>query len=391
MLRYIYLKETLYLDKVDALQNISDLGETMPLRQVVPQVLKLIVPLTLAIVFFICFVMFIIRIDIERTLFIFASSEKRYFLIAIGFDIGFMVFYALAWYCLVRIISNEVKLHEAILVMMISWFGDMLIPAAFITGEAIRLAFLKRRYGIDLSKAAATVVVHRLLSTVAFVLFIFLGAAYLIVNGYKIIADVLLHAILFALLAVSLAILCSIVIFRIEVFESFSVKLFDKIIKLLKRRHLEKYRQHIEESLESFRLSMDMIKKKRLNVVLSFVNLIIQWICGIMIPYTFFRSVRYSVSFWLLAMAYPMYGVIDNIPFGVPANAGFLDAAMVSTFVLLGIDKEIATVVTWLTRMIIVVFEFILTGSITVIFGPKLFNISLSKLKELLRGREKLF
>jgi len=345
----------------------------------------------LAIAFFICFIMFIIRIDVKRALSIFASSKKEYFLIAIIFDVGFMVFYALAWYCLVRIISGEVKLSDAVLVMLISWFGDMLIPAAFITGEAIRLAFLKRRYGIDLSKAAATVVVHRLLSTIAFVLFIFLGAAYLIINGYRIIADVLLHAIFFALLAASLAVLCTLVIFKIEVFEKLSVRLFDRVIKLLKRKHLEKYRQHIEESLESFKLSMDMIKRKRLNVVLSFVNLIIQWICGIMIPYTFFRSVKYPVSFWLLAMAYPMYGVIDNIPFGVPANAGFLDAAMVSTFVLLGIDKETAAVVTGLTRVIIVIFEAILTGAITVLFGPKLFNISLSKLKELLKGKEKLF
>lgn len=363
----------------------------MPLKQTVPQVLKFIVPLTLAIVFFICFVMFVIRIDIKRTLSILTSSRKEYFLIAIMLDIGFMVFYALAWYCLVRIISSDVKLNDAVLVMMISWFGDMLIPAAFITGEAIRLAFLKRRYKIDLSKAAATIVVHRLLSTIAFVLFILLGAAYLVLNGYKVIADVLLHAIFFALLAASLAVLCTLVIFKIEAFEKLSVRLFDKVIKLLRRKHLEKYRQHIEESLESFKLSMDMIKRKRLNVVLSFMNLIIQWICGIMIPYVFFRSVEYSVSFWLLAMAYPMYGVIDNIPFGVPANAGFLDAAMVSTFVLLGVDKDAATVVTVLTRVIIVIFEFILTGAITVLFGPKLFNISLSKLKELLKKKEKLF
>jgi len=335
--------------------------------------------------------MFIIRVDIKRALSILASSRKEYFLIAIMFDIGFMVFYALAWYCLVRIILSNVKVSEAILVMMISWFGDMLIPAAFITGEAIRLAFLKRRYGVDLSKAAATVVVHRLLSTIAFVLFIFLGASYLIINGYKIIADVLLHAVFFALLAASLATLCTLVIFRIEVFEKISIKMFDKAVKLLKRKHLERYRRHIEESLESFKLSLDMIKKKRLNVVVSFVNLIIQWICGIMIPYVFFRSVGYSISFWLLAMAYPMYGVIDNIPFGVPANAGFLDAAMISTFVLLGVDKEIAAVVTGLTRIIIVIFEFILTGSITVLFGPRLFNISLSKLKDLLKGKEKLF
>ncbi|RLE73734.1 MAG: hypothetical protein DRJ56_08715 [Thermoprotei archaeon] len=353
-------------------------------------VVKLAILPALGLAFFALFVTLVVRIDVRRTVDILLSSRKEYFALALALDVGFMVFYATAWFFLVRIISDKVRFREAVLVMMISWFGDMLIPAAFITGEVVRLAFLKRRYGIDVSRAAATVLVHRLLSAIAFALFIFLGAAYLVLNGYRVVADVLLQAVFFALLALSLAALCVLVIFKVDLFERMLVSFFDRVVRLLKRRYLEKYRKYLEESLTSFKSSMDMIKGRRLNVALSFVSLMTQWICGIMIPYVFFRSVGYPVSFWLLAMAFPMYGVIDNIPFGIPANAGVLDAAMVSTFVLLGIDKEVAAAVTGLTRIVIVVFEAVLTGAISVVFGPRLFNLSFSKLRELLREREKL-
>ena len=341
-----------------------------------------------AVSFFIIFLVLILRVDLYEALRIFTSSRKDYFALAIGWDLGFMFFYGVAWYFLVRIISDKVSLKESVIIVIISWFGDMVIPAAFITGEIIRLVFLKRRYNINMSEAAATVVVHRLLSITAFVLFIMLGTSYLILNGYNIKVNVFLQIILFVILALSLAFLCFIIIIRAELFEKVVLKVFNFITKTLKRKYLEKYSEHLERSLNAFKSSMSLIKKKRINVILSFICLIIQWICGIMIPYTFFRSVNYPVSFWVLAMAYPMYGVIDNIPVGIPANAGILDAAMVSTFVLLGINKEVATAVTSLTRFVIVIFEAIFTGTITFIFGPRLLNLRLSKIIEFVKKQE---
>ena len=130
----------------------------------------------------------------------------------------------------------------------------------------------------------------------------------------------------------------------------------------------------IDNFFNSFEFSLRVMKKYRATILGSFLILLLQWSLGVAIPYLFFLAVGYrNISFWTLSVAYPIYSLMDNIPIGIPANAGVLDIAMISTFVVLGIPKEIATLVTILTRSIIVIFEAILTGSISVIFLSRTF------------------
>lgn len=305
---------------------------------------------------------------------IFIYSRKEYYILAIIADIGFMGFYATAWYFLVKIVLKKIRYRDAVIATLIGWFGDMVIPAAFITGELIRLYYLKRIYGLEFSKGIATVIVHRLLSAVAFVSYITLGALYIFLKYQKISRDIFIQVAFFAFLGILVALFGLLIILKIELFEKWGIKFFDYVSKNLRKFKLERYRKHIEDGLYSFRLSVDLIKENSINVAIGFLFLMTQWTCGILVPYIFFMSVKHPVSFWILALAFPIYGVIDNMPIGIPVMAGIFETFMVSTFILLGISKEIAVAVTLLTRSILVVFEAIFTGAITFIYAPKIFG-----------------
>ena len=305
---------------------------------------------------------------------IFIYSKKEYYMLAIVADMGFMGFYATAWYFLVKIVLKKMKYKDAVIATLIGWFGDMVIPAAFITGELIRLYYLKKVYGLEFSKGIATVIVHRFLSAVAFVSYITLGALYLFLKHQKISKDIFIQIAFFAFLGILVVLFGLLIILKIELFEKWGIKFFDHISRNLRRFKLERYRRHIEDGLSSFRLSVDLIRENSINVAIGFLFLMIQWTCGILVPYIFFISVEHPVSFWVLALAFPIYGVIDNMPIGIPVMAGIFETFMVSTFILLGISKEIAVAVTLLTRSILVVFEAIFAGTVTFVYAPKIFG-----------------
>ena len=328
----------------------------------------------------------VMGVDLAKLLDLFYSSDKRFFALAYVFDIGFMFFYALAWYYLVKIIEDKITYRDAVIATLMGWFSDMLVPAAFIAGEVVRLYYLKRKYNVEISKAMATVLIHRVLSAFAFVFFILLGLIYIIIGRRSLSTDVIIQALLFAFLTGIVMFIGLTIIVRVELFEKWSIKIFDKLCKYLKRLRLERYRKYVEEWIVSFKRSVLLIRAKKLNIVIGFIFLIIQWTCGILIPYSFFLAVKSPVSFWILALAYPMYGVIDNIPLAIPGNAGLLDVAMISTFILLGISRETAIAVTLLVRMVIVLFEALFTGTVTMIYAPEIFEGF--NLKEF---REKIF
>ncbi|RLE80346.1 MAG: hypothetical protein DRJ51_06005 [Thermoprotei archaeon] len=330
------------------------------------------------LLFYLIFLLFI-RIDIEKVLVLLSRAKTEYLLLALFFDINFIAFYALAWHFLVKAVAKRVKLRDSMLAVIMGWLGDMLIPAAFITGEVIRLYYINKKYRARYSSLAATVVIHRLLSAIAFVLYIFLGAFFLAFQRVFVAPTVFKEMIFISLLAGGFAVLLLSFILNPELLSKLMTIASKYIIRFLEKAGLEKYSGDVLSGVESFKNSILLVKANINLILLSFFLLMVQWACGIMVPYNVFHSLNCNVGFWLLSLAYPLYGVIDNIPLGIPVNAGLLDTAMITTFILLGIEKNTAVAATLVTRFITVVFEAILTSSISLTFGIRSILVELKK------------
>jgi len=345
--------------------------------------------IAIGILIFVAYVV-LIGVNPSELLKVTMRATPLYYFLAILVDINFIFFYGIAWFFLVRCICDDIKLKDALVIVIIGWFGDMLIPAAFMTGEALRLYLLKKLYNIEYTKGLATVVMHRVLSAIAFAMFVTLGLTFL-VEGGKIISNDVIKRGLFAIsLAIIVILVGLVLVFKIDLIEEWSLKGFMYLARSFKRFRLEMYQEKVLSLIKSYKESVNLLKERSSNILVGFVFLITQWSLGVAIPYIFFMAVGFRMSYWALATAYPIYGLADNIPVGIPVNAGVLDVAMTSMFILLGAPKEVAVTVTLLTRSIIVTFEAVFTGIITAIYSPKYFeDFSLDFLKELIQNTSK--
>ena len=329
------------------------------------------IALSAGIVVYLVFLL-VINVNFADVYRLIVNMDQRFLLMALFFDTNFIIFYGLAWYVLVKIVLKEIKVKDALLAVIMGWLGDMIVPAAFVTGEVIRLLYLNKKYRFEYSKGLATVIVHRLLSAVAFVFFITFGAVLLTIERMAVSRDVFREMTLTAVLAGSFAAFLFFIFFNEKALNTVLSKASGLAKKLLGRfKRTEKYITRIDGEVSKFKTSIFEIKRSKVLVLLGFVLLLVQWTAGILVPYCVFRALKSPVSFWVLALAYPLYGVVDNIPVGIPVNAGVLDTAMVTTFILLGVSRDVAVAATLITRTITVVYEAILTGAISLSFGIK--------------------
>jgi len=325
--------------------------------------------LTLGLLFLLLYLI-LLGVDVNELLRRLSAADKRMLILAIITDTFYILFYAFAWFFIVKAVFKEVRLLDAVLIVLVGWFADMLVPAAFVTGELVRLYLLKRIYGVNYSRTAATIVVHRLLSALAFALFVGIGLVFLAETPLSS-SEEFKHFSFIAVLA-GITVVAG-VLFIVKI-ESIARGLGYFISKAGRSKYLSRFLKRIkmEESLESFIASIALLKKHRVEVLLGFALLILQWGLGVSVPYVVFDALGYHMSYWKLAVAFPIYGLADNVPVGIPVNAGVLDAAMISMFILLGAPRDIAVGATFLTRAITVIYEAILTGLVTVAVVPRI-------------------
>ena len=319
-----------------------------------------------------------------------SKIDPRYVPLALAVDVGFILSFALAWFFLVKAICPEAKLKEVVATAIMSWFGDMLVPAAFVTGEAVRLLLLKELYGLEVSKAAAAAVVHRLLSALAFALFICTGILMSTASGRHVSREILDQGLLVVALASAAIVLGVLVLANVERVERVSAEIARRLERASGRMRRARLEERVGRFFASFKQALELMKSDKKAVFMCFAAMLVQWTLGASIPYVFFLSLGEPVSFWLLAIAFPIYGLVDNIPVGIPANAGVLDVAMASTFILLGISKEAATVATILTRTVTVLFEFAFTGLTTLVCAPRLLKGGVERILGRERGAPEL-
>jgi hypothetical protein len=129
--------------------------------------------------------------------------------------------------------------------------------------------------------------------------------------------------------------------------------------------------------VRDFERAIVLIRARARDIPTAFVLLVTQVYVQVFIPYTFLtvillnqhQTVDYWTNFWLVAVAFPIFGIVNIMPIGIPGMLGILDTAMAGTFIVLGFAPELALLTTLLTRGVILVFELILTGSVAIFSG----------------------
>jgi uncharacterized protein (TIRG00374 family) len=337
-----------------------------------PKYLRLLIQVSVGIVAFAIFLLFF-HIDVGKVGSLIASLNPLLLVLVLVVDVLNILCYGTAWYFLVYTVFPTARLMKCVEGVMISIFGDILIPTGSVTGEALRLNFANKDFGLPYPEGVATVVAHRVLNGLASGTILAVGLSVLIVGGEL---SGSLRGYIFLLFV--FVMVPTFFGLAVLVHPGIGSRLVVRVLgRFANRPRTAKMVQRIIGGVAGFERSVKLIRAHGRNLPYSFVFLIFQWFFQVLIPYFFLIGVSqtlglpisYWTYFWFVSVAFPIFGLVNLVPLGVPGNLGIIDSAMAATFILLGFRADVAIATTLLTRIVLVVFELIICGAVVAHVG----------------------
>ena len=283
-------------------------------------------------------------------------------LFAIAIDLICISLFALSWKVLLK--SPGIKLKDSFIIVLVSIFGDMMIPTASVSGEVMRISLTTKKTKLNLSEVAASVLMHRLalgitfgivlgvsitmllvtqtLNLAALSIFIFIGVVVIILGGMGILATV------------------NICKFK-KIAEVCLTKMAGIIHHFRPSFRLENALLRMERGLEEIQRTVNGISRGR--ILLSTMLLIARWFIMASIPYLMFVSLGYRTSYWIVLTVSIFVSMVQMIPVGIPGMVGVMEVSMTTFFIGFGIPTDIAASSTILTRLVMFWFELLISAS----------------------------
>ncbi|RLF23235.1 MAG: hypothetical protein DRJ68_00230 [Thermoprotei archaeon] len=316
-----------------------------------------------------------------------ARADVVLLTMAFPLDAAFMVLFGVGWYVLIRSVCRGASLKDCVSISLVSLFGDVMIPTGTVTGEAIRLLLAKRKLKLGVNSALATILVHRIVNLMAFILYFMVGLALFWSNMSNSVGMIIL--LVLALVAAGGGLYAIRSFGRSKRLQGFIAKASEKLLKTF-RRWSEESGDVIEYSISEFSDAVNSMFSRPWIIALSFVIFVAQWAAAITVPYVVFASLGHPVPYSLVAAAYPIYSLSLMIPIGIPAMLGVVEASMTATFIALGVSASIASSASILTRLIVVWFEVAVTGAVTAMYSLNVFSdiFRRGKLRSPVHGEE---
>lgn len=309
----------------------------------------------------IIFILYIQAIGIEKLIAEIMSVNIFILTIAILIDILCIGLFTISWYIFLR--NPGVKFRECFEIVLVSIFGDLMIPTASISGEFLRVSLTAKRGGISISEALMSVILHRIVLALTFGLI-------LLISSISLLSQNIMGSYTFLVIATIDIFIIVVLICAVKKFyklRSFIEKSILKVGEILKKfksdYNIESLKSRILISLE--RIEMCLTNFKFNTFALSFIILTLRWFLIAMIPYVMFISLNYEVSYWMVLSVSALMSMIQMIPVIIPGMIGIMEISTTALFVGFGIPLSIAASVTILMRIVTFWFELFL-GAIAV-------------------------
>jgi len=285
-----------------------------------------------------------------------SKLDLRIALAAVAIDVFCIGLLAYSWKLF--LVGGRLGFPLAYEIILVSMFGDMMIPTGSISGEVMRISITNKRTGISIGEVTCSVILHRLLLGVTFGLVLGIAFLSLAVNNMASLAQI----IVFGAIAVG-----SIVLGVFGLFATFNMKRFDgligrwpeRLVRVIRffRRSIEgeRIRAEITEGRANFERAICLIRRR--YIITSTLLMLARWFLIALIPYLMFLSLGYPVSYEFILIISIFLSMVNLMPIGIPGLVGVMEIAMTAVFVGFGIPADIAVSATLLTRLVTFWFE----------------------------------
>ena len=309
----------------------------------------------------IIFIIYLYFADVTEIAATILSLDLKIALTAVLIDLMCIGLFTLGWYILLK--NPGMGFKECFEIVLVSIFGDLMIPTASISGEFFRVSLAVKRGKIQVSEATASVLLHRILLALTFGVVLLVSVLNL--SGHQPAPAAEIYALgVIAILDLVLGITAMYIALRAHLFERKVEKFILKIGGLLGR-----FRPHYDPHklrgrfLEGYRTFVQAIKSvKASTFVISFLVLTARWFLIATIPYILFISLGRPVSYWVVLGVAVFVSMIQMIPIGIPGMVGVMEISMTAFFMGFGIPPALAASATILTRLVIFWFELVISA-----------------------------
>ena len=302
--------------------------------------------------------LYYVRIDqVER---IILQLSPAVVLGMVGFQVLGAVFYAGAWYVLIRALGCKLRFLTCQGVTFASIFVNYITPSGFFL-EATRCVLGTKASGMKLGATTATVIFHRILYVAAVLASTAVAILALVVGGL-ITRSTIMDLAIVPVIAIAVLVILLYLSFSPNTLRPILGKLLrlvQPLVKLVQRQaNVEaKADQFLDEYRAGFR---KMLASKR-YVALSFLVSLGDWSCGVAVLWVALLGLNVYVPFSVVVITVALGETIQMIPIDVPGTLGIYEAAITATLLLFSIPVAIAASAALLTRVVTSLLELPIT------------------------------
>lgn len=272
------------------------------------------------------------------------------------------VLYTLAWYLILKPSGISIPFRRAYLITMGSLFLIYTTPSG-VAAEAVRIN-MARKHAADYGGPTASVIIHRVLYALGFISVAGL-ATFIVYTAFSNSAFVrtVFYAIMSTLILVFLAIVLSAYAKWLKGFVKRAAMFLSPLVRRLTKKDVDL--AEIDRAFDSFSLAMNRIKRSPARLVTSYIVITVRWVLVSVVALLVMYSLGYySISIWAIMIVMMIAELVSTTPIGIPGMLGILDAAVISTYVALGVPLPIATATDLLTRLVLYMVNIPITASL---------------------------
>jgi uncharacterized protein (TIRG00374 family) len=314
---------------------------------------KTVLPPVLGLIAFF-FYIYIFGVDVLQIITIIQSSINPYiYLLATIAVLLDTLFFAVAWYFLLRFLAVKLSIAKALIFVWFGIFIDILIPAESISGEISKIYLVTREQNGTTGRVTASVVAQRLIGMTINIVTLLVGAALLLMErqffGIMLNLTLILVTLTFIFLSL-LLLLC--------VKEEWSLRIVDKIIRFAEwvsrgRWKLTKVREEAVKTAKAFHGAMMQFGHAPKTLIIASSFSVISWILALAVFPLSFLSIGYTAISWSeILVVFSIFTAVKSIPLGVPFEVGLPEITLTTLFILVGVPPQTSATVTILVRIL---------------------------------------
>lgn len=320
------------------------------------------------IVGIVIFVVYLYTVGFWDVVAVIAALDVRIALSTVVIDLLCISLFVYSWYILM---GRRVRFRSCYGIILVSIFGDLMIPTASFSGEVLRISMTCKK-GMNVSECTASVLFHRLLHGLTFGVVVGVSLIFLTLTQAMQFATLSLF-VTFSVATLAVGIIGAYAIFNIWKFQGVVEKILlrgERIFRRFRKNYnSEETRRKIIDGFISF--DQTVMSVRGTTIATASAALTMRWFLVALIPYLMFISLGHPVSYWIVLIVSIVVSMVQMIPIGIPGLVGVIELSMTTAFIGFGVPAGIAASATILTRLVLFWFELLLSAAVASYQGIK--------------------